>query len=79
MNVAGGKLFPSRSEKPGLWLFNVIAIPAVLFCMGFLLNFVWEALHGVYLYQDHDMTTSGYVPMLVYVSTMDVLLVLGLY
>lgn len=65
--------------SPAYRLFHFTAILTGLFFMGFLLNFFWEAVHGVYLYQGHDMTASRYVPMLVYVSGMDGLLILGLY
>ena len=60
-------------------IYNFIALSAVLFCMGFLTNFLWEGLHGVYLYRDHNMPAVQYVPMLVYVSIMDGLLIVGLY
>lgn len=41
-----------------------VAVPAaVIFGAGYVLNFVWEALHGVYLYQGHDMPVSQYVHM----------------
>lgn len=59
-------------------MMRAIAICVVLFGTGFILNFVWEALHGVYLYRDHDMRASRYVPMLIYVSVVDGLLILGL-
>ena len=35
-----------------------------IFGFSFLLNFLWEALHAVYLYQRHDIDASNYVPML---------------
>ena len=50
-----------------------------IFGFSFLLNFFWEALHAVYLYQRHDFVASNYVPMLLYVSSVDSLIVLGLY
>lgn len=67
----------SQSRESGF--LKVIGISIVLLSAGFVFNFVWEALHGVYLYQDHDVRASQYVPMLVYVSGMDALLILGLY
>ncbi|MFZ0728463.1 MAG: hypothetical protein WAM61_21980 [Desulfobacterales bacterium] len=50
-----------------------------VFCFSFLFNFFWEALHAVYLYHRHDFDAAHYVPMLLYVSSMDGLIVLGLY
>lgn len=50
-----------------------------IFCFSFLLNFFWEALHAVYLYQRHDFDAANYVPMLLYVSSVDGLIVCGLY
>jgi len=50
-----------------------------LFCFSFLLNFFWEAMHAVYLYQKHDFDSARYVPMLLYVSSMDSLIVCGIY
>jgi len=50
-----------------------------IFVFSFLLNFLWEALHAVYLYQRHDLDASNYVPMLLYVSSVDSLIIMGLY
>ena len=50
-----------------------------MFGFSFLFNFFWEALHAVYLYESHDLDASIYVPMLLYVSSMDGLIILGLY
>lgn len=36
-----------------------------MFSFSFLLNFLWEALHAVYLYKRHDYDASSYVPMLI--------------
>jgi len=58
---------------------NGVTIVIFLFGFSFLLNFFWEALHAVYLYQHHDFDAATYVPMLLYVSSMDSLMVLGLY
>ena len=60
-------------------LLNVVIIIIFLFGFSFLLNFFWEALHAVYLYQHHDFDAATYVPMLLYVSSMDSLMVLGFY
>lgn len=70
MTGASKRLFSARSA---------VVLAIVVFGAGFMLNFVWEALHGVYLYQGHDMPASRYVPMLVYVSAVDGLLILALY
>lgn len=50
-----------------------------VFGFSFLVNFLWEGLHAVYLYQKHDFDASSYVPMLLYASSFDSLIVLGLY
>ncbi|MGA9535985.1 MAG: hypothetical protein WBR24_08755 [Desulfobacterales bacterium] len=42
-------------------------------------NFLEKILHAVYLHQRHDLDASNYVPMLLYVSSVDGLIVLGLY
>ena len=54
---------------------NGVTIVFFLFSFSFLLNFFWEALHAVYLYQHHDFDATTYVPMLFYVSSMDSLMV----
>jgi hypothetical protein len=51
----------------------------LVFGFAFPLNFLWEALHAVYLYQRHDFDAATYVPMLLYVATTDGLLIEGLY
>jgi len=61
---------------------KVLELSTILFLIfgfSFFLNFFWEALHAVYLYQRHDFDASNYVPMLLYVSAVDGLIVLGLY
>lgn len=55
------------------------AIVFFIFGFSFLLNFLWEALHAVYLYQRHDLDALNYVPMMLHVSSVDGLIVLGLY
>jgi hypothetical protein len=59
--------------------FEFSTIPLLIFVFSFFLNFFWEALHAVYLYQRHDFDASKYIPMLLYVSLVDSLVVLGLY
>lgn len=51
----------------------------VIFGFAFPINFLWEALHAVYLYQRHDFQAVTYVPMLLYVTTIDGLIIEGLY
>jgi hypothetical protein len=58
---------------------ELVSILFFIFSFSFLLNFLWEALHAVYLYERHDFNASNYVPMLIYVSFVDGLLIDGLY
>jgi hypothetical protein len=58
---------------------ELISTLLFIFSFSFLFNFFWEALHAVFLYQRHDFDASNYVPMLIYVSSVDSLIVLGLY
>lgn len=61
---------------------DALELGSIVFCMfgfSFLLNFLWEALHAVYLYQRHDFEASNYIPMLLYVSSVDSLIIMGLY
>lgn len=58
---------------------ELVSILFFIFDFSFLFNFFWEALHAVYLYQRHDFGASNYVPMLLYVSSIDCLIVSGLY
>jgi len=51
----------------------------LVFVFAFPLNFLWEALHAVYLYQRHDFEAATYVPMLLYVTTIDGLIIDALY
>ena len=44
-----------------------------------MVNFIWESLHGVFLYEDHDFNAMKYVPMVSYVSFIDGFLILGIY
>ena len=59
--------------------FEFSTILLLIFAFSFFLNFFWEALHAVYLYQRHDFDASKYITMLLYVSLVDSLVVLGLY
>ncbi|MGA8281523.1 MAG: hypothetical protein WB853_11560 [Desulfobacterales bacterium] len=59
--------------------FEFSTILLLIFVFSFFLNFFWEALHAVYLYQRHDFDASKYITVLLYVSLVDSLVVLGLY
>jgi len=51
----------------------------LVFLFSYMLNFVWESLHAVFLYAGHDFSAKKYVLMVSYVSAIDGLLVLGIY
>jgi hypothetical protein len=57
----------------------ICLVVVCIFIFSFILNFVWEALHGVYLYEAHDFSARHYVPMLIYVSSMDGIIVILIY
>jgi len=46
---------------------------------AFLLNYVWESYHAVFLYGAHDFNAEKYVRMLGYVSAVDSSLILTIY
>lgn len=50
-----------------------------IFALSFMFNFIWESFHAVYLYKNHDFEASLYIPMIIYVSSIDALLIDGLY
>lgn len=52
---------------------------ASVFVIAFLLNYVWESYHSVYLYEGHDFDSEKYVRMVTYVSIVDSALILGIY
>ncbi len=54
-------------------------IVLLIFINSFMVNFIWEALHAVFLYQDHNFSAMQYVPMVCYVSLIDGFLILGIY
>jgi hypothetical protein len=61
---------------------NIIKGAVVLvlvFFFSFILNFVWESLHAVFLYEGHDFNAKKYVLMVCYVSAIDGILILGIY
>jgi hypothetical protein len=51
----------------------------LIFAFSYVFNFVWESFHAVYLYEDHKFSSEHYVPMINYVSTMDGLIISGIY
>ena len=52
---------------------------AALVTAAFLVNFCWESLHGL-LYEGHpSMAAERYVPMMLFMASMDALAVTGLY
>ena len=52
---------------------------AWIFFFAFLLNFLWESLHGFSLYKDHHIDSDIYVRMMVYMSAMDALTIVGMF
>jgi hypothetical protein len=50
-----------------------------IFIFSYMLNFIWESLHAVFLYEDHDFNAMKYVLMVSYVSLIDGFLILGIY
>ena len=54
-------------------------IVGLTFVFSYLLNFVWESIHSVWLYGGHNFSADQYVRMVCYVSAVDALLVLGIF
>ncbi len=51
-----------------------------LTCCAFLLNFFWEALHGAFLYEGIGaLSSKAYVPLILYASFVDALLIVVMY
>jgi len=50
-----------------------------IFIFSYMVNFIWESLHAVFLYEDHDFNAMKYVLMVSYVSLIDGFLILGIY
>jgi hypothetical protein len=48
------------------------------FLFSYLLNFIWETYHAVWLYEGHDFSAGRYVRMINYVSFVDAFMVLGI-
>ena len=51
----------------------------LIFIFSYMVNFIWESLHAVFLYEDHDFNAMKYVLMVSYVSLIDGFLILGIY
>ena len=51
----------------------------LIFICSYMVNFIWESLHAVFLYEDYDFNAMKYVPMVSYVSLIDGFLILGIY
>jgi len=58
---------------------ELISIVILIFIFSYLLNFVWESFHSVFLFNGHNFESIRYVPMIGYVSMIDGLLILGMY
>ena len=56
-----------------------VLIVGLTFVFSYLLNFVWESIHSVWLYGGHNFSADQYVRMVCYVSAVDALLVLGIF
>ena len=50
-----------------------------IFIFSFLLNFLWESLHGYSLYMDHIIDSDKYVRMMLYMSFMDAVTIFSMY
>ena len=50
-----------------------------IFIFSYMVNFIWESLHAVFLYEGHDFNAMKYVLMVSYVSLIDGFLILGIY
>ncbi len=47
-----------------------------LFCSAFLLNFLWESIHGAFLYQGiGDLPSKAYLPLMLYATVVDAVLI----
>ena len=56
----------------------LVFFPLLFF--SFLLNFIWESIHAVYLYEGHSsFAAEMYVSMVIYASSVDASLILAIY
>ncbi len=51
----------------------------LIFVFSYLLNFVWESFHAVFLYEAHDFNAMKYVLMIGYVAIVDASLIVVMY
>ena len=58
---------------------DFILVIVSIFIFSYLLNFLWESFHSVFLFKGHNFEAIKYVPMIGYVSIIDGLLILGIY
>ena len=58
---------------------EVLLVFLFIFAISFLLNFVWESFHSVFLYEGMDFAAKKYVLMVSYVSAVDGYLIFGIY
>jgi hypothetical protein len=58
---------------------DTVSTLAVIAVLSFLLNYVWESLHEAFLYKQHSFKAVKYVVMMLYVSTVDASVILGMY
>ena len=58
---------------------EVVLVFPFIFAILFLLNFVWESFHSVFLYEGMDFAAKKYVLMVSYVSAIDGSFIFGIY
>jgi len=58
---------------------NFYHIVMRMLVISFLLNFIWESIHAVLLYEGHNIPAYDYFMMMSYVSVIDALLILVIY
>ncbi len=56
-----------------------VVVVLLIFIFSYLLNFVWESWHAVYLYEEHTMNARKFVFMIGYASMVDAFLILLMY
>lgn len=52
---------------------------SLILIFSFLLNYTWESMHAVFLYEEHNFQAEKYIRMLLYVSAIDSLIILLIY
>jgi len=58
---------------------DTAATCALVFVFSFLLNYTWESLHAVFLYEGHNFQAEKYIRMLLYVAAVDGLIISVIY